>query len=103
MIDTGAAKSAVSESMLLAAGARRLRRELFKSVNHAWFDAWVYRGAILVWGDPPNQVQRAFDVDFAGLPHDDGSPYHGVLGRDFLRDKQLMYDGVSGRFGITAT
>lgn len=101
MIDTGAAASAVSESLLRAVGARRVRRERFLTVHHQPFVAWVYRAAIEVLGDEPDRSLRRFHVDFAALPEPpENAPYEGVLGRDFLAGKYFAYDGVKGAFGL---
>ncbi len=101
MVDTGARGSALSESLLRAVGARFVRTDEFLTVHHNPFTARVFRAAIEVLGDQPDHGVERFSVDFAGLPeHPDGYPYEGVLGRDFLRGKQFIYDGVSGKFGV---
>lgn len=103
MIDTGAQITAVENDLLEAIGLAPIRLIPVMGVSQRSEDCPVYRAGIVIgFGDgSTNAVELMFESDIVGVraaPISKG--YIGLLGRDFLSNFELHYDGIAGTFDI---
>ena len=101
MIDTGAACTLIEEQIAITMGLRPVRFEEVIGVDQKPTMRPVFRMSIgLEVGDGMgNNHMAVFRETVVGMhPPLREEPYVGLLGRDFLRHFQFMYDGPSASF-----
>ncbi len=102
LVDTGAEKTVVERAIAQQLGIPPLRFTEVVGVSQQPDRCPVYRALLEL------PVRRAEGVATATLAVDvvatgafsDRYPYHGFLGRDFLRTVLLQYDGSNGTFEL---
>ena len=103
LLDTGAEHSAVDETMVSASwGLYPTTFAISQTLNGRRAHVPIYELAVTIF-DPNGNF--AWEVDAlqvsarAGSPFDE-TPYHGVIGRDFLDRGLLVYGGATSKCTI---
>jgi hypothetical protein len=104
MVDTGAQATSVENKIPEALGLVPIRFARMMGVSGKPEDYPVYRMSVGIgMGDDRTGtvLPAVFVADVVGTPSPPAPLSHvGLLGRDFLRHVQLLYDGPKGRFEL---
>jgi len=100
MVDTGAEKTVVEDSIARSIGLAPIRYELLSGVDQKPVKRPVYRMDIHIGMDDNGKAKdTVFTADVVGVPSCPRE-HSGLIGRDFLQYTRFTYDGPSGTYEI---
>lgn len=99
LIDTGSMRSVVDESVCVALGAAESGTELLdRESGRVVATCYSVKQSFSAGWTPPVLYLRMAALDLGFDP--DSQPMLCVLGRDYLADKMMIYNGRRGRFEL---
>ena len=96
LVDTGAAVSCVDANLAAALHLPIVDRQVHSGAGGR-FEVNIHAAQIFL-----PELGWALDGRFAGVYLEaGGQPYHALLGRDFLKDFRMLYDGETGQVTLS--
>ncbi len=96
LVDTGAAVSCVDANLAAAPHSPIVDRQVHSGAGGR-FEVNIHAAQIFL-----PELGWALDGRFAGVYLEaGGQPYHALLGRDFLKDFRMLYDGETGQVTLS--
>ena len=96
LVDTGAAVSCMDSNLAAALHLPVVDRQVHSAAGGR-FEVNIHAAQI-----PLPELDWALDGRFAGVHLElGGQPYHALMGRDFLGDYRMIYDGETGRVTLS--
>lgn len=100
-VDTGANMSILEVGVAAALGLEAIRYAPLVAVSHRPVPSPVFRAELRIGFENGSPQVVPIPFTFAGVPQTfDGAHFQGLLGRDFLRSYDLLYQGAAGRFEL---